>query len=55
MAEQQTVAGRRTSLVLSKTFAINLGIMVLMILSVVVSWRLFSQNHFHNFICLFYP
>jgi cytochrome b subunit of formate dehydrogenase len=32
-----------------------LGFVVLIILGIAVTWRLFLYNNFHNFICLFYP
>ncbi|CDW90145.1 UNKNOWN [Stylonychia lemnae] len=34
---------------------LNMIMLVLMIIQIIVVWRLFIGNNFHNFICLFYP
>jgi len=41
--------------VFDKTFALNLTLALLLLLTICIAWRLFSMSTFHNFVCLFYP
>ncbi len=50
-ADQQ----KKTLVLISKPFIMNLFVLSLMLLAAWTAWKLFTSNSVHNFICLFYP
>lgn len=41
--------------IFDKTFALNLTLALILLLTICIGWRVFQNSTFHNFFCLFYP